>query len=65
MPLQGWQNPCANPFNSEAGPRLDFEGVAEKAGVRFSATVSGRLFRRECKAIFARERQERNRKYFF
>ena len=35
---------------------LDLEAVAKKAGVRFPATATGRLFRKECKAVFDRER---------
>ena len=42
-------------------PKLDFEAVARKVmGVRkpFPDTPTGRLLRRECKAIFDRERQK-------
>lgn len=37
---------------------LDFEAVAAKVGARFFDTPEGRLFKRECNAIFDRERQK-------
>jgi hypothetical protein len=37
-------------------PGLDFEAVAAKLKVRFPTTPQGKLFRRECKAVFDRER---------
>ena len=39
-------------------PRLDFEEVAAKLKIRFPATPQGKLFRKECRAIFDRERAE-------
>jgi hypothetical protein len=39
-------------------PGLDFETAAGQLGCRFSDTPEGRLFRKECKSIFDRERAE-------
>jgi hypothetical protein len=37
---------------------LDFDAAAVKLGCRFSDTPEGRLFKRECRAVFDRERAE-------
>jgi hypothetical protein len=38
-------------------PRLEFDAVSEKVGVKFPNTPAGRLFKKEAKEVFHRERQ--------